>query len=1036
MKFSQNYHHHQIPEWASSYVPYPALSQQLKRVVREATAENTTPVVDEIYDLLDGSIGLFVKCYEDRFQFLCARRAEVLRAYGLGEEEPVSLRTGDANCAELGNLLKAMVELRGELAKLQWYYRVNADAIELVYSNIERYCCGYPTGELHQSRKSRWVDVAAGCDARATGYGDSLSAWIADVARSRANAKLHLGEGSLCLDCVSDGYRASLVSLVRQDKSLEVAPLLEKMSLGDDSSTGLQFHALVYDLALLAIVSGAGDSAAFLLDEAFARYGVAVDNRVLNQIIAVLGRRDLLDRQSDLKLLTCSLCDDAEARNGIGESLLLRAIERLGPSGEDVLLSKDVFGRCPLHYGAMYGLQTVCQRILSCFEKRGLSHLAGQIMSVDSQGQTPLHYAVINNDAGVTRVFLDVLDGVEDSETHNKTAILHDVSSIAVKYQHDEIVHLLTRCRMGSHPSSHAETALYVAAQSGRADYVEALLNHDKHIDLNRPEPVHGWTPLFVACVEGHAAVASVLLRAGAKQDLRDSLGWTAKEHATLRGHLAIADIMDAGNTDDLDRSRSGGPASVPPTKSAPTEQGSFQSDRSYVIINLGALQHGQRGEALELRGSSLPESVYAHNGLSMEISIAEGGNSPHSQSYTVKLPLLRDMLNEPFVFPVVNPNEAVISFKLLRAGHSLNDGLGEGRESLTLGVMGTVMFTFVVATPVDCAVPRLQSCDVGGGGGGVQLVGHRGLGQNTASRTYLQMGENTIESFLSAAKQGAAFVELTRDLVPIIYHDFSLSESGTDIAIHDLSFDQFAYASKLQSTINQSICKPTKPRSRSLTKAHERELEGTRQRMMHTVDFISKGFKPNTRGDFIQDSFATLDELLVQLPQSIGFNIEIKYPRLHEAAEAGVIPASIEINTFTDKILAQIFRHPQPNRSIILSSFTPEICMLLAIKQQVYPVMFITNAGKPPMSDMEMRAGSMKAAVRFAKRWNLAGIVFASESLVLCPRLVQYVKRRGLVCGSYGAQNNCPGYAQMQAAAGVDLLMTDRVGLISAALD
>lgn len=68
----------------------------------------------------------------------------------------------------------------------------------------------------------------------------------------------------------------------------------------------------------------------------------------------------------------------------------------------------------------------------------------------------------------------------------------------------------------------------------------------------------------------------------------------------------------------------------------------------------------------------------------------------------------------------------------------------------------------------------------------------------------------------------------------------------------------------------------PTKPRSRSLAKAHERELEGTRQRMMHTVDFTSKGFKPNTRGDFIQDSFATLDELLVQLPQSISFNVEI----------------------------------------------------------------------------------------------------------------------------------------------------------------
>jgi hypothetical protein len=33
--------------------------------------------------------------------------------------------------------------------------------------------------------------------------------------------------------------------------------------------------------------------------------------------------------------------------------------------------------------------------------------------------------------------------------------------------------------------------------------------------------------------------------------------------------------------------------------------------------------------------------------------------------------------------------------------------------------------------------------------------------------------------------------VQLTRDLTPIIYHDFSLSESGTDIPIHDLSLEQ-----------------------------------------------------------------------------------------------------------------------------------------------------------------------------------------------------------------------------------------------------
>lgn len=37
--------------------------------------------------------------------------------------------------------------------------------------------------------------------------------------------------------------------------------------------------------------------------------------------------------------------------------------------------------------------------------------------------------------------------------------------------------------------------------------------------------------------------------------------------------------------------------------------------------------------------------------------------------------------------------------------------------------------------------------------------------------------------------------VQLTRDLVPVLYHDLSLSESGTDIAIHDLTLKQVSVA-------------------------------------------------------------------------------------------------------------------------------------------------------------------------------------------------------------------------------------------------
>lgn len=169
---------------------------------------------------------------------------------------------------------------------------------------------------------------------------------------------------------------------------------------------------------------------------------------------------------------------------------------------------------------------------------------------------------------------------------------------------------------------------------------------------------------------------------------------------------------------------------------------------------------------------------------------------------------------------------------------------------------------------------------------------------------------------------------------------------------------------------------------------------------MRYTVDFKNKGFKSNTRGSFTQGSFTTLKELFVKLSESISFNIEIskslliydlrfqsltqiyrdsEYPRLHKAAEAGAAPIALEIHNFVDRILDQIYQDAQ-GRWIILSFFTPKICILLAIKQQIYPVIFITNAGKFPASDLETRACSLQAAIKFSRRWNLAGIVFASE--------------------------------------------------------
>jgi glycerophosphodiester phosphodiesterase len=64
------------------------------------------------------------------------------------------------------------------------------------------------------------------------------------------------------------------------------------------------------------------------------------------------------------------------------------------------------------------------------------------------------------------------------------------------------------------------------------------------------------------------------------------------------------------------------------------------------------------------------------------------------------------------------------------------------------------------------------------------------------------------------------------------------------------------------------------RPRSRSLSAYEEYRTKDLAERMSHTFGF--RGFKANTRGDYVQEPFVTLEELLKILPESIGFNIEM----------------------------------------------------------------------------------------------------------------------------------------------------------------
>ena len=69
--------------------------------------------------------------------------------------------------------------------------------------------------------------------------------------------------------------------------------------------------------------------------------------------------------------------------------------------------------------------------------------------------------------------------------------------------------------------------------------------------------------------------------------------------------------------------------------------------------------------------------------------------------------------------------------------------------------------------------------------------------------------------------------------------------------------------------------------RSMSVGTSKIDESSDPSERMKHTRDFKEKGFKANSRGNFIQAPFTTLEEMFKKLPETIGFNIEMSMDAL-----------------------------------------------------------------------------------------------------------------------------------------------------------
>ncbi|ODV87153.1 hypothetical protein CANARDRAFT_26573 [[Candida] arabinofermentans NRRL YB-2248] len=663
-------------------------------------------------------------------------------------------------------------------------------------------------------------------------------------------------------------------------------------------------------------------------------------------------------------------------------------------------------------------------------------------------------------------------------------------------------------------------TPIFVAAAEGFKDICDALMEANAKFDI---QDQSGWTPREHAGLRGHLDICKLLTPKDfnpyelleANNALSPHLSPQIKPYNNLELATSVDRLSDYSDSSNggknssarnhsvlkhLKHQRSTSPAAKP-VKSFGHRY--LKQNESLILITLGTTDIRDQTPAIDLK--RVPLSKAHSTELDTALSVVISVKNLDQPSVLLDLPLDDNHggATDPISFKCVdrNPLDTVIYFDIVptyqygdekkkeakilgRAVTILRNAytkVGPNLRSLsssislpilecdTLEVLGTIKFEFMLITPFSHPKMTLDRTETYWKSlVSSRVIGHRGNGMNSRTRKSLQLGENTVESFIAAASLGASYVEfdvqLTKDDIPVVYHDFLVAESGIDVPMHALTLEQFM-------GLNQSTEKLDKNKKQSLDDFHlysknrfrsssynsdlmslsriqnsvkeygnsvggsgndiehhdddDHDSGPQQERMKLTKTWKTKHYKGNSRGSSIASSFVTLVELFKKVPKTVGFNIECKYPMLDEAEQEDMGQIAPDMNHWVDTVLKIVYENAD-GRDIIFSSFHPDICVLLSLKQPSIPILFLTEAGTAPMADV--RANSLQAGIRFAKKWNLLGIVSAADTIVACPRLASVVKASGLVCVTYGVPNNDPEIAKLEMAAGVDAVIVDSV--------
>lgn len=649
----------------------------------------------------------------------------------------------------------------------------------------------------------------------------------------------------------------------------------------------------------------------------------------------------------------------------------------------------DVYGRVPLHYACLRGRLAMVQRLLA--------NGPNTIDLKDHDNFTPLIHSIVRHRIDCVRLLL-----ANNARIDPQSDADHIPLNLACQHESMEVAAMLLERNAKLLADAEGLFPQHLVARSSqKPDLLLLLRQHGA--DLNQRDKLYQWTPLFHAASEGRVECLRALLENGADPDALDEKGLTATYYATWEGHLECMDLLWERSGHRRAERRSSRLGAVIPPRSlmnameiTPEEPVAVEADgipdlslpppiiplrryghnfldtKAFIAINFDkgtkAIQffNEARYPAARLTISSKTSDLIPRN---LMLPIQEDSKSVYFQ-----VDNLSTFAVDFEIFPTFGSKVIAKSVALPDLFRAIDSSSGTCCLPLfdpRLRSVGQIQFSFQVIKPYT--------------GTPLEITQFATYWKSTSAlddHSGLVTGSSLSGDYLRLT------VQLTRDGVPIIYPSYFLSYNNLDVSLYQLRYDVLAKLGLTRSVLYS---------------------DGTAT--LDSVDTLDWR-------NHLSGAIVALREVLAAVPAHISLNLHVLYPTNYEDSHLGVY-SNIDINTFADAILTDVFDHaralrtqgPELTRSIVFSSVNENICTALNWKQPNFPVLLCNDLGSlhGPPSQLDQgretsfnvaleRATSIKESARLSQMNNFMGLTCSSRILKMVPALVDTIKQAGLV--------------------------------------